>query len=415
MILLPQKWKRQPTVPMAVDWNHPLAQGLIEFGYALPGLVPYSAVAVGSQRPFVTGAGTQDATTNGQAITVNGTGNYIDLGRNISAPTLVASGFVRTTFHGVGSMLLTTAQQSGSNYAGHYLIANANGALDANYGDNAGSGGQNRRTAASAAGVLVSGETFSVGFVCRGEADFALLKNGGNLGSLSYSGSASSYSGGTARGTINFRQPATAYGQQSSSTWAFWSRALNDGEMQALHEAPFQLLVKRQRRIWVAVGSAAGGASATAATAWRIRAAQQAGSAWRIRAAAPAATAWRVRGAVVRVTAWRIKAAAAASAAWRVLGSLPRAVAWRIRAAAAPTAWRIRTALTAGTGWRIRQALAQALGWRIGALLLPAPHQVLQATRHARTLYATTHPPTVTRKEIAHGRDPRLPPHRRRQ
>jgi hypothetical protein len=41
MILLPQKWKRQPTVPMVVDWNHPLAQDLLELGYSLPGLVPY--------------------------------------------------------------------------------------------------------------------------------------------------------------------------------------------------------------------------------------------------------------------------------------------------------------------------------------------------------------------------------------
>lgn len=258
MILLPQKWKRQPTVPMVVDWNHPLAQDLREFGYALPGLVPYSAVAAGSQQPFVTGAGTQDATANGPAITVNGTGNYIDLGRNISAPTQVASGFVRSTYHGVATNYLAAAE-SGSVWVGHRLRAGASGVVEARWSDGGGQSAINMRRGLTPSAILTSGEApFSLAFVCRGATDWSLYKNGSNQGALTYDGTASTYSAGTLNGRINFNAGGE-YGQQSASTWGYWGRALNDGEMRALHEAPFQLLVKRQRRIWV--GSATGGKS----------------------------------------------------------------------------------------------------------------------------------------------------------
>ena len=272
MILLPQKWKRQPTLPMAVDWNHPLAQGLLEFGYALPGLVPYSAVAAGSQQPFVTGTGTQDATTNGPAIAVSGTGNYINLGRNISAPTQVASGFIRTTPTATqGPLLYTSGMTAGGAEAGHAIYHNGT-TLAARWSDGVGTDVGNRRIAETTAAGALSGLSVSVAFVCRAATDWSLYKDGRRLSITGNSGSSNSYSPGVSNGTVGYRNQAPWYGPQQVSTWAVFARALDDGEMQALHEAPFQLLVKRQRRIWVAV-SGGGPTSYTLDTASEVAAA----------------------------------------------------------------------------------------------------------------------------------------------
>lgn len=257
VIVVPTRWKRQPTSPQKVDWRHPLADKLTEFGYVLGGIGPYSAVQP-TQRAnyvYVSGTGTPANTKHGNAITVSGTGNYINFNRNISAPTQVASGWVRTRVNSLSAIgiLLSSASASTTNYYGHWVQHNTAGGLVAFYGDGAGTATSNYRRALVDS-VVSAGEDASFAFVCRAATDWSLYKNGANLGTPTYSGTATAYATGTGNGTINYRDAVVAYGDQSASTWAYWSRALTDAEMRALEEAPFQILVPDRRRIWVAVG-----------------------------------------------------------------------------------------------------------------------------------------------------------------
>ena len=249
-----RRWTTQPTRPLQVDWSHPLARGLIECGYVLGGLAPYSAVA--GPVPTINGTGTPGIRTHGHGITVNASPNYISLARNISASGLVASSMVRTTVESLSAaaILLASSGTTSTNYAGHFMDVATSGALNGNYGDNAGAGGPNRRTASSATGVVVAGVPATFAFVCRAAADWSLYKDGRNLGTPTYSGTTNVYAPGAGLGTINFRNAGSTYGNQTASSWAHWSRALNDDEMQALYEAPFQFLQPIRRRVWVAVG-----------------------------------------------------------------------------------------------------------------------------------------------------------------
>ena len=363
ILLKPDRWKRNPTQPLAVNWDHPLSQGLLELGYIAAGR-PYSAIQ--REQPSPVGLAEPMPTAHGGALRFTSNSTYINLARNVAAGSLVASVLVRTTKISTAETMFFTSAMAldGTKYKGHWLKSFTT-QLEFGFGANTGNYSAHLRVGRSPTGTLIVGESVSLGGVCRGNTNFSLYKNGKAL-SVTTAGSGGAYVGGVHNGTVNYMAPYTVGGAQDSASWAFWGTELTADAFLELEDNPFAMLVKPRRRVWVEV--AAGGASATTPTAWRIRAAQQAGSGWRIRAAAPAATAWRVRGAVVAVTAWRIKAAAAASAAWRVLGSLPRAVGWRIRtAAAAPTAWRIRAAAAAATAWRVFGAALAPTAWRIRA------------------------------------------------
>ena len=245
-----------PPIPLNIDWKHSISKGLLDFGYCLNGRLAFSAFR--KAQPFVTGTGTPSASKHGRAINVSGAGNYINLGRNIASPSEVASGFVLTRVNSLAaaSILLTTANQSGLNYVGHWFNTETTGAISANYGDNTGVAASSRRTASTAAGVVAAGETFSAGFVCRAATNWSLYKNGVSL-TPTYGGTTNAYSAGTANGTVNFRAAGAPYGDQAASLWAFWGRALSNAEMQMLARDPW-ILLARPRLVYKA--PAAGGA-----------------------------------------------------------------------------------------------------------------------------------------------------------
>lgn len=247
-----------PQAPLEINWDHPLSRGLLEFGYTLDGATKYSALR--KVQPFSSGTATPSASAHGRAININASPNYINLGRNISASAAVASGFVQTRVNSLtnAAILLTSASQSGANYIGHWFGCATTGALDAHYGDGAGAGVANRRSAASATGIIAAGETFSAGFVCRAAADWSLYKNGVSL-APTYSGTASAYAAGTTRGTINFRSVGTVYGDQASSLWAFWNRALTNAEMWLLAQNPAVLLRRTAKILYFKAPVAGGG------------------------------------------------------------------------------------------------------------------------------------------------------------
>ena len=227
-----------PEIPREINSENPITRSLLEAGYALGGSAAFSALR--KAQPFVTGTGTSSASKFGRAINVSGAGNYIDLGRNISAKTAVASGFVMTRANSLSARcnLLNSALQSGANYVGHWFFVETTGLLSANYGDDGIPATGNRRTAVSATGVVTAGETFSAGFVCRGATDWSLYKNGLSL-TPTYSGTGGAYVAGTAKGAVNFEAANALYGDQSASVWGFWDRALSDAEMQLLAYDPF--------------------------------------------------------------------------------------------------------------------------------------------------------------------------------
>ena len=254
-IILPDKWRRQPQVAMQVNLAHPLARDIIEFGYVMGGKNPISAMPGRVGAPSPTGTTESVATPHGLALNTNGTGNYINLGRNLSASSAVATVIVRATLPDplVSTQLFNSALQSGTNYIGHFYTAVGTGVLGGHYGSGGG-GLQDRRTADSAAGVVVPGPN-TLAVVCRAATDWSLYKDGVSTGTPTYSGTGAAYSAGTANGTINYRSAGTLYGSQSSSSWAFFNRALTDAEILELYVAPFQVLQPIRRRVWVGPAS----------------------------------------------------------------------------------------------------------------------------------------------------------------
>ncbi len=229
-----------PEIPLEINREHPITHGLLEAGYALGGRAAFSAIR--KAQPFVSGTGTPAASKFGRAITLNGSPNHIDLGRNISASTAVASGFVMTRVNSLAAVntLLTSALQSGNNHVGHFFQTTTAGVLWAHYGDGTAANAAARRSAESAASTVGAGETFSAGFVCRGATDWSLYKNGVSL-TPTYSGTGGGYAAGTANGSVNLRDFTTTpqYGDQSVSLWGFWNRALSGAEMLLLAHDPF--------------------------------------------------------------------------------------------------------------------------------------------------------------------------------
>ena len=257
-IILPQRWTRQPQMAMRVNLSHPLARGLIEFGYVLGGKNPISAMPGLVYVPFLAGATESVATPHGLGINVNGTGNYINLNRNLSASAAVATLILRATLPDplVSTSAFTSALQSGSSYVGHFANFGSAGGFSGFYGDGGGNTAADYRQAASASGIIVPGPV-TAAFVCRGATDWSLYKDGIDTGTPTYSGTGGAYSAGTATGTVNFRSAGTLYGSQSASSWAFFNRALTDAEILELYLAPFQILEPIRRRVFVAVSGAA--------------------------------------------------------------------------------------------------------------------------------------------------------------
>ena len=247
-----ERWRDQPAVPLRVDLDHPLARGIIEFGYTLGSGVPYSAIR--ELKPSRVGAVGTVQTPHGTAIDTSGTGNYINLGRNLSASSAVATCIVRTTLPETlqETILFTSALQSGANYVGHWASLSGTGVFRGAYGDGGGTAVADYRQAVSAAGTVISGP-YTLAAVCRAATDWSLYANGVSTGTPTYSGSGGAYSAGTQNGTINFRSANAFYGTQSASSWAFFNRALTDAEIFALYQAPFQILQPIRRRVFVAV------------------------------------------------------------------------------------------------------------------------------------------------------------------
>lgn len=242
------RWKQNPTQPLAVDWDHPLSQGLLELGYIAAGR-PYSAIQ--RAQPYLTGLGTPTPTAQGGAMAVSGTGNYIHLGRNVSAATVVASTFIRGVFPlSVGTPAFTSSLQAGSTaYTGHRADVDTAGAIYYLFGANNGTSWTGYRQAVTTSGVVQSNVPVSLVCVCRGSSDFSFYRDGVYFPTVQYWGTATSYSPGTAAGTLNFAAAwIPTYGNYTPASWAHWGIALTRDDALWLQDNPFAMLVKPRRR-----------------------------------------------------------------------------------------------------------------------------------------------------------------------
>lgn len=255
---MPQ-FKGHPELPLPVNFGHPLARGLLEFGYILDGKTPYSAFRKSTPSVSGTSSPTALAKFNSRAINLNDSPNYVDLGRNFAAPSLVASGFFRARVNSlaVNVGILQTGGVSGQPnwYAGHFIMILTGGDIWFNYADGTGAGSTDRRTAQSATGTIVAGEPFSAGFVTRAVTDWSIYKDGVSL-TPTYSGTGGAYSAGSTNGILGKTKAHS--GDKAISVWAYWDRALSDSEMRAVNDDPFQLLVRPAARRYYKAPAAGG-------------------------------------------------------------------------------------------------------------------------------------------------------------
>jgi hypothetical protein len=238
-IARPTRWKRPPSGPVEIDWSHPLAQGLAWYG-------------LGNQfSVFDSPAGTvaAEGTPDGLGFKMAGSGNYINLGQNLSAPTLEASGFFLSRIDSLASDIFVFGSNAFAvNYAGHRLALLTDGSLLAAFGNTGGTAAGNRRFAISPASILAVGDIARTGFIARGNTDFSLLAQG-EFRTPSYSGTGT-YATGSTNAGINVVES----GFSANLTFlqgAFWHRALTEAELLAFSENPYQVLRPYQRRIWI--------------------------------------------------------------------------------------------------------------------------------------------------------------------
>ena len=255
ILLKPDRWKRNPTQPLAVDWDHPLSQGLLELGYIAAGR-PYSAIQ--REQPSPVGLAEPMPTAHGGALRFTSNSTYINLARNVAAGSLVASVLVRTTKISTAETMFFTSAMAldGTKYKGHWLKSFTT-QLEFGFGANTGNYSAHLRVGRSPTGTLIVGESVSLGGVCRGNTNFSLYKNGKAL-SVTTAGSGGAYVGGVHNGTVNYMAPYTVGGAQDSASWAFWGTELTADAFLELEDNPFAMLVKPRRRVWVEVAAGGG-------------------------------------------------------------------------------------------------------------------------------------------------------------
>lgn len=93
VILLPDKWRRQPSGPVSVDWNNPLARGLV---LAYVPTVPYNAAR---NTPAIV-APTLVPTSEGIALAGNGSTSYLKLA---ATPTLITGSYSSYSISALGA------------------------------------------------------------------------------------------------------------------------------------------------------------------------------------------------------------------------------------------------------------------------------------------------------------------------
>lgn len=274
ILLKRARFRQQPTLPLAVDLNHEIGRSVVEAGYVLGGVQAYSASTQRLLLPGTAGSGTVDQSVtghgNGISLVRTGTPNYsfINLGRSFSKST---SGgvtmMVRVTVTDLSRIgqLFNSACMHVAQWPGHHLQVNTDGSFFGSYGTTGGTSSANYRRATSATGVVVANKEVTLAAVVRSATDWSLYKDGVLLATPTYAGTGG-YNAGTADGAINRREDSTS---QISNSWLYLDRALDDGEIQALYEAPFQFLEPRRRRVW-ALAVASGIPTLSAATAINI-------------------------------------------------------------------------------------------------------------------------------------------------
>lgn len=241
-LLRRERWRSAPSGPVEIDYSHPLARGLAWY-----------QIAGESNRlpPLLVGSAAPSPTSSGMGVRMQGYGNYVDLRENLSAPTEQASGLFIAAIHDFSTetAIFTTAGAglNSAYYAGHHVTAGTNFA--AHYGSGSSNGPDGRRSVGTPA-LVVLDRPHTFGFSCHGPTDWRLLFDNAFV-SPSYSGYAGSYGPGDAswHASIGLRKLWSVSGHHTFLLGAFWHRALSDGELRAISEAPYQILRPRNRRI----------------------------------------------------------------------------------------------------------------------------------------------------------------------
>lgn len=276
-IILPHRWRRQPQGPVAIDWAHPLAQGLASFvlplGTAAFDIAKGVALAPslgGPVLPVVRESGRGLRTiTNGAGLPTNGA--YF-------APSSPIAGTVgdMTLFSVIHPLGLPTQANSlgvfgfGSSVSINQTVALMNGATDGTLIRFLVRNDANVALADMSSGSIpafIQGSTRSIAGVFRSAGASSTYVNG----------RVASTAATTASGTITMNRQYVGALVRTTTVNGFdgavfvsaaWKRALEDAEVAALSENPWQLLRPVQRRIWVEAGATpiglVGGAAAEA-------------------------------------------------------------------------------------------------------------------------------------------------------
>jgi len=182
-------------------------------------------------------AGNWSYTTEGAALTFNGTNENIALAANASPAALPWSLAVRFRLTDLNAERMLFATDSANNYFGCWLSILNNGHFFLNFGDGTGTGGNDRRGFETTASVSV-GVWYDVLAVVRSATDFSVFVNGVDWEG-SDSGNGGAYAPGSSVGWIGKRR--TTYMKGEIAHVYHWNEALGEGDAQELAHRPYGL------------------------------------------------------------------------------------------------------------------------------------------------------------------------------
>lgn len=245
-LILPSRWRKQPTVPVGINWGHPLALKLQNFTTIIHG-VPFELCSR-TDATFTSGVNTPQVDGRGYPaqfleLTANDTG--IVTSKQTSTTTVSNTFFVEfyktvenTTLKCIASLSTSSFRfnvDADSASAGR-LRAIYDGATDGNtYVDS----------------VLSNDTVYSVAATMAGTANSApqLYLDGSLLSPTSSTNVVSPTT--TAVSTIYYgSNVGTAELDGGVSVGAFWDKVLSDAEIQALYENPYQFLTPIRRKLY---------------------------------------------------------------------------------------------------------------------------------------------------------------------
>lgn len=123
----------------------------------------------------------------GQALSFNGSANYIKLGDvlNLSLPVSFSVWVKLDAINGSRGIIAT--DKTTATHSGAWLQTGNNGAIEISYGNNTGTGSGNRQSKVTSTGKVATGSWYHIVGVIRGASDMSIYVNGTDAGGT-YSG-----------------------------------------------------------------------------------------------------------------------------------------------------------------------------------------------------------------------------------